>query len=125
MIKPSDDRRFFLITLWYRMPSDKQIPIADKIMEVTNAICEKPSEDFRKQMIFFINELISKDFNSLVQLLYKIDVDEKKLKNLLGQHKNVDAASLIADLIISRQLQKMATRKQFTGREKPGTDDSW
>ena len=125
MIKPSDARRFFLITLWYRMPSDKHIPIANKIIEVTNAICEKPSEDFRKQMIFFINELISKDFNSLVHVLYKIDVDEKKLKNLLSQNKDVDAASLIADLIISRQLQKMATRKQFAGREKPRTGDTW
>ncbi len=32
---------------------------------------------------------------------------------------------LIADLIIERQLQKIATKKHFDEREKSSPDDSW
>jgi hypothetical protein len=51
-------------------------------------------------------------------------VDEKKLKQLLQQYTGSASASIIADLIISRQLQKIATKKQFS-KEEPGHQDSW
>ncbi len=107
------------------MNTDNQISIPDKIVAATNSIQEKPSEEIREQLISLINELIKTDFHTLVQLLYRIDVDEKKLKELLKQNTGTDSASIIADLIIMRQLQKIDTKKQFTGRENPGTDDSW
>ena len=107
------------------MQHENQLTVSEKIKATSDLIVDNPSEEMRNQLISYINELINVDFNSLVQLLYRIDVNEKKLKLLLQQSPGVDAAPLIADLIISRQLQKIQTKKIFTNKEKPGDDDRW
>ena len=48
-------------------------------------------------LIAFINDCIQHDFNKLVQLLYRIDVSEEKLKSILQLNPNEDAAKLIND----------------------------
>ena len=60
-----------------------------------------------------INAMIIDDFNRLVQLLYRIDVSEPKLKKILRENASTDAGILIARLIIERQEQKRETRRQF------------
>lgn len=60
-----------------------------------------------------INTLIIDDFNRLVQLLYRVDVNEEKLKNLLRENTTVNAGLLIARLILERQWQKIETRRKF------------
>lgn len=107
------------------MPPDQQISVTDKIIAATNTLADQAPAEMREQLISLVNELINTDFNSLVQLLYRIDVDEKKLRNLLEANVNVNAASIIADVIIKRQLQKIAIEKQFESREKPAPGDSW
>jgi hypothetical protein len=61
-----------------------------------------------------INVLIIEDFNRLVQLLYRIDVNETKLKLLLRENSTTDAGLLIARLILERQWQKIQTRRKFS-----------
>ena len=104
---------------------ENELPIPDKIIVLTNSIGQVPPGDLRNQLISYINELINHDFNGLVQLLYRIDVNEKRLKELLKQNEIADAAIIIADLIISRQLQKIESKKQFSQRKKSDTEDSW
>jgi hypothetical protein len=50
-----------------------------------------------------------------VTLLYRIDVDENKLKKILKEQAGTDAAQIIAQLIIEREQQKAETRKKFKG----------
>lgn len=69
--------------------------------------------EFREKLAAFINGLINTDFNYLIHLLYRLDVAEKKLKTLLRDAAGTDAGWLIADLIISRQIEKINTRQQF------------
>ena len=107
------------------MQSSKDISLPDKIIEAANSITEKPPEVFRLQLSSYINDLINKDFNALIQLLYRVDVNEQKLKTLLKQHQDVDTSLLIADLIVERQLQKIATKRYFGERGKSSSDDSW
>ncbi|MEP6948955.1 MAG: hypothetical protein ABI863_06765 [Ginsengibacter sp.] len=107
------------------MRPGKPKSIPDKIVAATNTLENTQPGEIREQLISLINELINNDFDALVQLLYRIDVDEKKLKQLLRSRADVDSASIIADLIISRQLQKSAMKKQFSDGDKPGPDDSW
>jgi hypothetical protein len=54
-----------------------------------------------------INQLILTNFERLVQLLYRIDVSETKLKTLLKENPDKDAGKLIALLMVERQLQKI------------------
>jgi hypothetical protein len=71
-------------------------------------------EELREQLAAHINYLINHDFEKLVFYLYRIDVDETKMRRLLEQREGENAAGLIADLIIERQLQKMESRKKFS-----------
>jgi hypothetical protein len=61
-----------------------------------------------------VNTLIIDDFNRLVQLLYRVDVNEEKLKNLLRENTATNAGLLIARLILERQWQKIETRRKFS-----------
>ena len=58
-----------------------------------------------------LNELILSDFQKLVNILYRLDVSEPKLKQLLKENKEQDAGKIIAELIIERQIQKMKTKQ--------------
>ncbi|RFM30435.1 hypothetical protein [Deminuibacter soli] len=70
-------------------------------------------ELFREQLAAYIHTLINQHFPQLVQLLYRLDVSEKKLKTALANAAGNDAGLLIADLIIQRQLQKIETRRKY------------
>ena len=60
-----------------------------------------------------INELIKNDFSRLVQILYRIDVSEAKLKNILNAIPNEDAGKLIAQVIIERLAATKKARESF------------
>jgi hypothetical protein len=60
-----------------------------------------------------INTMINADFNRLISLLYRIDVSETKLKQLLKENTGTDAGLLIARLVLERQWQKIETRRKY------------
>ena len=64
-----------------------------------------------------INTMIRGDFGRLVQMLYRVDVNESKLRQLLRDNTGEDAGKIIAQLIIERQLQKIKTRQQFSKKD--------
>lgn len=100
--------------------------IANTILFEANSIEQVPNEETKKRLMDLINELIQKDFNALVQLLYRIDVDEKKIRVYLKENKNQDSASVLADLIIERQQQKIKSRQEFqTKNKKDDNDEKW
>ncbi|MEI9933466.1 MAG: hypothetical protein WDM71_01110 [Ferruginibacter sp.] len=72
-------------------------------------------DELKKDLSIFINQLIQRDFHSLVALLYRIDISETKLKQLLDQ-MDENAGDIIADLIIERELQKIKSRREFSQR---------
>lgn len=69
-----------------------------------------------------INELIKNDFSRLVQILYRIDVSEAKLKNILSANPSEDAGKLIAQVIIERLAATKKARESFNTT--PKIDDS-
>jgi len=64
-----------------------------------------------------INDLINHDFEKLVRLLYRLDIDETKLRKTLHDHQQHNAGEMIADMIIERQLQKIKSRREFRQRD--------
>ena len=60
-----------------------------------------------------INEWITQDFKKLLLVLYRLDVSEKKLSQLLAENKGVDAANIIAALIIERIAAAKASRGKY------------
>jgi hypothetical protein len=71
----------------------------------------------RQLLVEKINDLIQHDFNKLVSILYRLDVNENKLRKLLDENAMVDASHIIADLVIEREKQKIISRQQFSKRD--------
>lgn len=80
--------------------------------------------EYRRELEAVINHLIQTDFAALVNGLYKIDVSEKDVKEALSKHPAADAATIIADKIMERQLQKQK-QKTFTRDENIPDEDKW
>ncbi len=78
--------------------------------------------NFQKWLSNEINYLIVHDFDVLLLLLYRIDVHEEKVRKMLSEHNNEKASDIIADLILERQQQKMATRKLFASQQERPAD---
>ncbi|GGI28511.1 hypothetical protein [Pedobacter mendelii] len=58
--------------------------------------------------------LVDNDFSKLIQILYKADVDQYKLKELLETTDGKSSAEVIADAYIARQLAKIETWKKYS-----------
>jgi len=74
--------------------------------------------EIHTQLSAYINTLIKDDFDKLIAYLYRIDVNEQKLKLLLQQNPDDDAGNIIATLIIERQQQKIKSRNLFRKQDK-------
>lgn len=61
-----------------------------------------------------LETLINTDFQQFVLLLYKIDVAEKKVRQVLADDVTANVYRKIAALLIERQQQKVISRKTFT-----------
>lgn len=72
-----------------------------------------------------LSHLINNDLEQLVQLLYKIDISEQKLKDALKNHSHENAAVIIADMIIERQAEKIKSFKQSKPRSNIDEDEKW
>ncbi|MEP6844932.1 MAG: hypothetical protein ABI861_02985, partial [Panacibacter sp.] len=81
---------------------------------------------FREKLAAYIHELIREDFEKLVSILYRLDVNENKLKTLLEEKADDDAGMLIADAIIERQAEKITSRKKYSSINKDiPEDEKW
>lgn len=70
-------------------------------------------EEFRKYLTGKLKLLLDEKFDLLVNILYRIDINEKKLSELFSGQNREFIPSALADLIIQRQLQKIRLRKLY------------
>ena len=82
-------------------------------------------ENLRNELVAYINQLLVHDFNTLVHLLYRVDVSEHKLKELLRKKQGTDSAVIISDLLIERHQQKIKTKSSFKKNDNIPDDDKW
>lgn len=81
-------------------------------------------DELRNIISDYINSLVSNNFNKLISILYRLDINESKLKQLLAANPGEDAGMIIADLIIERQMQKQISRKKFSGKGENNIDEN-
>jgi len=72
------------------------------------------AEQLREKMIHAFSWLLDNDISKMMNILYRTDVDEERLKSLLISRSQLPSAEVIADEYISRQLQKIETRKKYS-----------
>ena len=101
------------------MENEQVLEEVSKELEVT----VKDHSITKQALIEKINDLINNDFQKLVSILYRMDVSEIKLKQLLNENSGTNAALIITDLIIERQEQKIISRQQFRKKDENISDD--
>lgn len=80
---------------------------------------------FIDQLALRINELIENDFAGLVQILYRKDISETKVKGLLAQNTGQDSGWIIAKLLIEREQQKIESRKLYKRDDDTDECEKW
>lgn len=99
--------------------------ISEEIVNLSATLQPANNDDLREQIIALVNTLIDKDFHSLIQLLYQIDVSENKIRSCLKNDTDKLSADIIADLIIERQLQKIKSRQAFSKNDTFSDEEKW
>ena len=87
------------------------IKIISKDFELADSISES---QLRDTLIKTFEYLVEDDFQKLLQILYKADVDQYKLKELLENTEGKSSAEIIADAYIDRQKAKVETWKRYS-----------
>ena len=80
-----------------------------------NLVVSPDMEQLHAYLSQAISELLDKDFNRLLIALYRIDVSEKKVAEALHLEAPGAIAPKLATLIIERELQKVISRKKYSG----------
>ena len=73
----------------------------------------KNFEELKKFLSGKIRILLEEKFDSLVNLLYRIDVEDKKIEEVFSRKEKENVPDLIANLIIERLLQKIYYRRMY------------
>lgn len=91
---------------------DDIIPYINKdfSLELSHNISEDELAYFLSE---HINDMIVHDMPKLIRLLYRVDISEKKLKQMLSENKNYQAGMIIARMVIERQKEKARSRATF------------
>ena len=80
---------------------------------------------FMDKLGTYIDYLIQNNFQKLISILYKIDINENELRQILQKDKDKNTGKIIAGLIIERQLKKIDTRKNFINKDDTTAEEKW
>ena len=70
-------------------------------------------DELKKYLAQKIAELMDRNYEKLINALYLIDLDEKKLHELFSVTNRDYIPEVLAGMIIERQIQKLQFRKKY------------
>ncbi len=70
-------------------------------------------DELKKYLAEKITEMLDRNYEKLLNALYRIDVNEKKLHDLFSGKNREYIPEALADLIIERQMEKILWRKKY------------
>lgn len=81
--------------------------------ELSIAEAELSYQSLLTKLTRIVGYLLEKDFSKLLQVLYRIDIPEEKLKSALASDE-AEPAIIISQMILDREMQKVETRKRYS-----------
>lgn len=69
----------------------------------------------RLMLMEALKKVLDSDFNRIWNILYRIDLDEKKVMEAFDEEEPDAIVGKLADLILERQLQKIESRNKYSG----------
>ncbi len=99
----------------------------EKLFDVNINIHQQNSiEELINYLSIEINSLINNNFEKLVSILYRMDVSEQKIKQLLEKNDTENAGIVIARLVVEREQQRIKTKKDFLQNPNTNcTEEKW
>jgi len=89
-------------------------------LELTSSLVPLEFEDYQKlrdRLVIVISEMLDDDFNRLLNLLYRMDVSEEKVKRAFVPGQPGSISEDLADLVLQREIQKILTRRKYKDPE--------
>ena len=77
----------------------------------------KTLEEFKAYLTDRLTFLLDNKYDTLINILYRIDVPEDRLSKLFAEPNRDYIPSALADLIIERSLQKVRFRQKYKNGE--------
>lgn len=108
---------------WYIKTVSEVATLGDLEVE-PNLLSPADAVDAHKVLTEMIAYLIDHNFEKLLWILYRIDVDEAQAKLLLSKHLPEEAPGLLATLILTREEQKQAVKEAFNNKAPDMSDES-
>ena len=94
-----------------------------KNFEISNSDSLIPAHDFKTLEKFKayltdrLASLLDNKYDTLINILYRVDVPEDRLSKLFAEQNRDYIPSALADLIIERSLQKVRFRQKYKNGE--------
>lgn len=85
--------------------------LLNKDFELEETLTE---QELRDKLIHAFSWMLDNDISKMMQILYRADVEEERLKSLLISSSHLPSAEVIADEYLSRQRRKIETRKLYS-----------
>ncbi len=82
-----------------------------------NCVVEGDYHAFMERFILFIQYLIDHRLEDFIRACYRIDLDEKRVAEILVNAPVAEISEQLAALIIERQLQKIAFKAKYKASE--------
>lgn len=73
-------------------------------------------EEIHRVLTERIHELLEKNVEKLIFILYRIDVGQKRTDEIFNNPSKEEIASLLATAVIERQLEKVKTRRKYSNK---------
>ncbi len=83
-----------------------------------------PTDELLQRIEAAVIELLSTNPERLMQILYRIDVDESRVNDVMQHAPVASVAGRIAELIIERMRNKVRTRQLYREMSRNDSDDS-
>ena len=99
----------------------------DNLLQQLSGFVEKNeiTAEWQQKLAYYVNHLINSDFEQLLRILYRMDIDELKLRTALHNYPDRDAAELITELMIERQLQKNKSKQEHQQKPPDSSEELW
>ena len=91
----------------------KALIVKDLGLEKDLTINGKTHETILEALSKNISYLLDHDLSKLLQALYRIDVNEQAVKQILATEETSEMSMQIAQLILKRELEKVETRNLY------------
>lgn len=92
----------------------KDLSLHDQELQHSSVSDNDLYESLKKQLAYIVQHLLDTNPNHLLNALYRIDLNEDRLKKVFAECLPESIADNIATLIIDRQIQKIIIRAKYS-----------